>query len=52
MLENKIIENEKIHNKIAKKYNYKHIEIYNNIEQSRINNIIIKLLNKNTEINK
>jgi len=52
MLDKIIIDNEKVHNKIANKYNSRHIEIYNDIEQSRINNVISKLLeliNKNND---
>lgn len=46
MKDSKIQENEKIHNLIAKKYNSRHIEIYNNIEQSRLDQVIKKLLEK------
>lgn len=45
-----IQKNEILHDKVSKKYNYKHIEIYNDIEQNRLTkliNSILVLINKN-----
>lgn len=46
MIDPKVKENEKIHNLVAEKYNARHIEIYNKIEQSRIDLVIKNLLKK------
>jgi len=41
-----IKDNELVHDKVAKKYDWRHIEIYNEVEQNRIGSVIDSILKK------